>query len=55
MWATNPQAGSFGAHKTTGSQIRRSHNYRVRSIRSSFVPQILEQKRDCSQSTQDGP
>ena len=40
-----------GAHETTASRIRRSHNYRVRSVRSSFVPQVLEQKRDCSQSS----
>ena len=31
-----------GVHETTGSRIRRSH--------IAFVPQILEQKRDCSQS-----
>ena len=40
MRAAKPQAD-----KTIGSRIRCSH--------VAFVPQILEQKRDCSQSTSD--
>ena len=55
MRGAKPQAGSFvgasyernGAHESTGSRIR-ARMYLPEHI--AFVPQILEQKRDCSQS-----